>query len=432
VSVRSRRRRRAGPREPLESHLAERAGAAAALLAAAAFAASCSVTPPRAPEGRDLVDPDAPVFDKRFRDLEPGDLELSRFWIEAASHDPEEAIPLDHRTVARLVRAVADGTVNIYTTVLQEQRAEIGVSPNDVIPFRIPLVSAVLDVVPFKVPIPFRSEGFSLGSGFLINREGYLLTNEHVVRNATDVRVVRSGTHEELQARIIGMDRLTDTALLKIEPQPGMTVLTLGDSDGLEVGEMVVAVGNPLGLQHTVTSGLVSAKERIVPGAENTLVDFLQTDSAINPGSSGGPLLNLRGEVVGVNTAIVSNAQSIGFAIPINTVKQVMALLIVGKTERGWFGVSARPFEPGEARAAGYPNPSAVVIEDVADDSPAGAAGIRPADVIVAVDGQRVEDFVAFRRQMLGRLPGQKLRLLVSRDGEIIEFESVLVAKPGA
>jgi S1-C subfamily serine protease len=316
--------------------------------------------------------------------------------------------------------------------MLQERRAEIGVSPNDVLPFRIPLVSAVLDVVPFKVPIPFRTEGFSLGSGFLINREGYILTNAHVVRNATDIRVVRSGIREEFPARIIGMDRLTDTALLRIDPQPGMTVLPLGDSDQLEVGEMVVAVGNPLGLQHTVTSGLVSAKERIVPSAENTLVDFLQTDSAINPGSSGGPLLNLRGEVVGVNTAIVSNAQSIGFAIPINSVKQVMALLIVGKTERGWFGASARPFEPGEARAVGYPNPSAVVIEEVAADSPAAAAGIRPADVIVSVDGQRVEDFVAFRRQLLGRLPGQKLRLLVSRDGELIEIESLLVARPDA
>ena len=416
----------------MKSRLAERPSAAAALLIAAALGAACTVTPPRAPEGKDLVDSDAPVFDKRFRDLEPGDLELSRFWVEAEPHDPEDEIPLDHRTVARLVRGVGDGTVNIYTTVLQERRAEIGVSPNDVLPFRIPLVSAVLDIVPFKVPIPFRTEGFSLGSGFLINRDGYIPTNAHVVRNATDVRVVRAGIREEFPARIIGMDRLTDTALLRIDPQPGMTVLPLGDSDRLEVGEMVIAVGNPLGLQHTVTSGLVSAKERIVPGAENTLVDFLQTDSAINPGSSGGPLLNLYGEVVGVNTAIVSNAQSIGFAIPINTVKQVMALLIVGKTERGWFGASARPFEPGEARAVGYPNPSAVVIEDVAADSPAAAAGIRPADVIVAVDGQRVEDFVAFRRQLLARLPGQKLRLLVSRDGELIELESLLVANPDA
>jgi S1-C subfamily serine protease len=322
--------------------------------------------------------------------------------------------------------------VNIYTTMLEERRAEIGVSPNEVLPFRIPLVSAVLDIVPFKVPIPFQTEGFSLGSGFLINREGYILTNAHVVRNATDVRVVRTGVRKEFPARIIGRDRLTDTALLKIDAQPDMAVLPLGDSDALEVGEMVVAVGNPLGLRHTVTSGLVSAKERIVPSAENTLVDFLQTDSAINPGSSGGPLLNLHGEVVGINTAMVSEAQSIGFAIPINSVKRVMPLLIVGKTERGWFGASARPFAPGEARSLGYPNPSAVVIDGVAADGPAAASGVRPADVIVAIDGQPIADFVAFRRELIGRLPGQKLRLLVSRGGELIEFESVLAPKPDA
>jgi len=397
-----------------------------------ALAAACTLTPPETPADKELVSAEAPVFDKRFRDLEPGDLELSRFWVEAPPHDPDEDIPIDHRTVARIVRGVSNGTVNIYTTVLQERRAEIGVDPNEVLPFRIPLVSDVLDVVPFKVPIPFQTEGISLGSGFLINAEGYILTNDHVVRNATDIRIVRSGIREEFSARIIGQDRLTDTALLKIDPQPDMTVLPLGNSNALEVGEMVVAVGNPLGLQHTVSSGLISAKERIVPSAVNSLVDFLQTDSAINPGSSGGPLLNLRGEVVGVNTAMITRAQSIGFAIPINSVKQVMPLLIVGETQRGWFGATARPFEPGEARRAGYPNPRAVVIEAVAADSPAADAGVQPADVIVTIDDRPIDDFVAFRRALLGRLPGQKMRLRVSRGGELVDFESVLAAKPGA
>jgi S1-C subfamily serine protease len=378
-----------------------------------------------------LVPDDAPVYDARFRDIEPHELDLAGFWTELEPATQAAPIPIHHRTFADLAASVSDGTVNLYTRVLQAREARIGIQPGQLLPIRIPIVSSVLDVIPFHVPIPYRSEGFSLGSGFLINDQGFILTNAHVVRNATDVRVVRSKRRAEYPAKIIGVDTLTDTALIRIEPQADMQVLALGHSQSLDVGEMVVAVGNPLGLNHSVTSGLVSAKERIVPGENTSLVDFLQTDSAINPGSSGGPLINLRGEVVGINTAIVSDAQNIGFAIPIDTVKRVMPLLVSGRTERGWFGAAVRPLEPGEAETLGHANPSAVIIDEVLPDSPAATAGVRARDIVVRVDSQPIRDFVAFRRELLGLLPGQHLSMTLSRDGKDFEIRSTLVRQPG-
>jgi len=295
------------------------------------------------------VSEDDPVFDTRFREIDPSDLDLSDFWTEATPPPADEEIPINHRTYAKIVSSVADGIVNIYTTMLEEREARLGIDPGDLLPFRIPIISPVLDFIPFQVPIPYEDKGYSLGSGFLINEGGFILTNAHVIRNATDIRVVRAKSREEFPARIVGVDPATDSALIRIEPQPDMQVLQLGSSDALEVGEIVMAVGNPLGLNHTVSSGLISAKERLIAEDSASLLDYLQTDTAINPGSSGGPLLNLHGQVVGINTAIASDAQNIGFAIPIDTIKQVIPILISGNAERGWFGASARPAEPGEA-----------------------------------------------------------------------------------
>ena len=195
---------------------------------------------------------------------------------------------------------------------------------------------------------------------------------------------------------------------------------------------MVIAVGNPLGLNHSVSSGLVSAKERLVPGPKVQLLDFLQTDSAINPGSSGGPLLNLHGEVVGINTALISDAQSIGFAIPINTVKEVMPLLVVNRTERGWFGVTARPLAPGEAKQRGYANPRGIVVEEVAEDSPAEASGIEPGDLIVRVGDREIESLVLLSRHLLQLLPGDEIRLTLFRDGKLIDISSTLIENPAS
>jgi serine protease Do len=380
--------------------------------------------------GDTLVANDAPVYDTRFRDLDPDELDLSSFWIAGSAETPGDAIPIHHRTYADIVEAVSDGIVNLYTTVIQEREALIGIHPADFLPIRIPIVTPLLEFIPFQMPIPFQREGLSLGSGFLINDDGFILTNAHVVRNATDIRVVRSKNREEYLARIIGVDPQTDIALLRIEPQEDMKVLPLGDSGALDVGEIVVAVGNPLGLNHTVSSGLISAKERIVGGPDASLIDYLQTDSAINPGSSGGPLLNLRGEVVGINTAIASDAQNIGFAIPIDTVKSVMPILVSGRAERGWFGASARPAEPGEANELGHPNPSAVIVEYVFDESPASRAGVHTDDLILRIGDQEVTDFIAFRRHLIGMRPGQTLELTLLREGAVIEVSSTLAKRP--
>ena len=397
-------------------------------LATVAWVGACTLAPRQTDEP--LVADDDPVFDSRFRDIDPAELDLSGFWTDGLATPPGEKIPIHSRTFSDIAASVAGGTVNLYTRVLRAREARIGIVPADLLPIRIPLLSAVLDFIPFQVPIPYKSEGFSLGSGFLINEEGFILTNAHVVQNATDIRVVRSGDRTEYPAKIIGIDPLSDTALIRIEPQPGMTILPLGSSNSLEVGEIVVAVGNPFGLNHTVTSGLVSAKERVVPGKGASLIDYLQTDSAINPGSSGGPLLNLRGEVVGINTAIVSDAQNIGFAIPIDTVKSVMPLLISGRTDRGWFGASARPLEPGEAEQLGEGNPDAVVIESVVPDSPAAIAGLREGDLVRRIEGVEIPNFVMFRRQLIGMLPGQELSMTLSRAGTLIEIKSTLGIRP--
>jgi serine protease Do len=380
--------------------------------------------------GRQLVSNDDPVFDTRFRDIDPADLDLSNFWIDAAPPPADEEIPINHRTYAKIVSSVSDGIVNIYTTVLEEREARLGIDPADLLPFRIPIISPVLDFIPFHVPIPYEDKGYSLGSGFLINEGGFILTNAHVIRNATDIRVVRAKSREEFPARIVGVDPATDSALIRIEPQPDMQVLPLGSSDALEVGEIVMAVGNPLGLNHTVSSGLISAKERLIAEDSASLLDYLQTDTAINPGSSGGPLLNLHGQVVGINTAIASDAQNIGFAIPIDTIKQVIPILISGNSERGWFGAAARPADPGEAAELGYSNPTAVIVDEVYDPSPASRAGIRPDDLILRVGDQEVPNFIAFRHQLISLRPGNVLALTILRDGQQIEVESTLVAPP--
>ena len=391
--------------------------------------AGCTLTPDTGRMDKTLVSSDDPVFDKRFRDLSLKDIDLSRLWVERGRGEGREDIPIHNNTFADITEGVRHGVVNIYTTRLEEKEARFGLSPNDILPFRIPGISNLFDIIPFKVPIPYKDEGFSLGSGFIISEEGYILTNAHVIHNATDIRVVLSAGKAEFPATIIGTDRITDAALIKIEPDGLLPVLPLGDSDRLRVGEMVLAIGNPLGLTHSVTLGIVSATERISPALNEDLVDFIQTDSAINPGSSGGPLINCHGEAVGINTALVSDAQSIGFAIPVNTVKEVMPMLVLGKTERGWFGVRAEPLTGPMAAELGYPNEAGVLVAEVEPQSPAEAAGILPNDIITALDGEPLEGFIRFRRKLLGLAPGQEIHLRVFRKGETREVRSRLAEK---
>ena len=393
-----------------------------------ALVTGCSVSRTTNPD-KILVSQDAPIFDKRFESVALEDINLNKFWDHGDTSDDREPVPLDNHTFSRITEQVKQAVVNIYTIKLEERDAKFGIAPNDLLPMRIPLVSSILDIIPFQVPIPYKEEGFSLGSGFLVNREGYILTNAHVISNSVNIRVVLSEGRKEYPATIIGIDRITDTALIKIEPDFVPAVIPFGDSDKLKMGEVVLAMGNPLGFQHSVTSGLISAKERWAPHAGDRYTNFLQTDSAINPGSSGGPLVNLHGEVVGINTAIIEQAQLIGFAIPINIVKDVMGMLITGKTERGWFGAQAIPITPKKAAELNYPEPDGMVIKGVDKNSPAEKSGLKINDIITHFNSEPITNLAILQRKLLVLTPGEEIHLTIFRDDKTFEVSSTLAVK---
>ena len=229
----------------------------------------------------------------------------------------------------------------------------------------------------------------SLGSGFIIDKEGYIVTNNHVVENADKIKVILKD-EKEFDAEIIGRDASTDIALIKIKSKRNLPFVELGDSDALKVGQWVVAIGNPFGLEHTVTAGIVSAKGRVI--GSGPYDDFIQTDASINPGNSGGPLLDMRGKVIGINTAIVATGQGIGFAIPINLAKKVLdQLQNSGEVTRGWLGVGIQGLTQELAEYYGIKNGKGVLVTEVFPGDPADQAGIRPKDIIVEVNGNKVE-----------------------------------------
>jgi serine protease Do len=393
----------------------------------------CSVSQTAQQANKVLVNKDSPIFDKRFQDISIDDIDLKNFWTrldDVEDSKDREPIVINNQTFAHISKSVKSAVVNIYTVRLEEKDAKIGIDPNSLLSFNIPIVSSILDFVPFQVPVPFNSEGLSLGSGFIINEQGYILTNAHVISNAVDIRVVLSEEQKEYTAQIIGIDRLSDTALIKIDPDFFPNVLPFGDSDALQMGEVVLAMGNPLGFQHSVTSGLISAKERTSPHPKDRFVNYLQSDSAINPGSSGGTLINLHGEVVGINTAIIQQAQLIGFAIPINTVKEIMVMLIVGEEERGWFGASATLISSEEAVELEYHSSDGLIVKVVEKGSPAEDSGLKEKDIIVEFNQKPINNFVIFRRKLLALAPGQTINLKIFREGKTFEVTSPLIKKP--
>jgi len=260
-------------------------------------------------------------------------------------------------------------------------------------------------------PREFRQK--SLGSGFIIDKEGYILTNNHVVEKAEQIKVKLSD-NKEYDAQVIGTDPKTDLALIKIKAAGGLPVVRIGDSDKLEVGEWVVAIGNPFGLEQTVTAGIISAKGRVIGAGPYD--DFLQTDASINPGNSGGPLFNLRGEVVGINTAIVAGGQGIGFAIPINMAKGLLPQLKRGRVTYGYMGVTPQDLTPELATSFGLTGTKGVLIGEVVPGEPADKGAMKKGDIILEFDGKNVENEHQFRKIVGDTPPGKKVKIVVWRD----------------
>jgi serine protease Do len=257
----------------------------------------------------------------------------------------------------------------------------------------------------------------SLGSGVIASADGYIVTNGHVVADADEI-VVRLSDHSEHKAKVVGVDARTDVALLKIEAA-NLPALPFGDSDKLEVGEPVMAIGNPFGLEQTVTTGIVSAKERFI--GSGPYDDFIQTDASINPGNSGGPLVDTRGTLIGINTAIFSQtggSVGIGFAIPVNLAKDVLRQLKDrGEVVRGYLGVSVMPVTPEARQAAKLESSRGALVAETVPGSPAASAGIKPGDIIVAFQGETIGNPHDLTRRVAGTPPGTKVALRVARNG---------------
>ncbi len=316
-------------------------------------------------------------------------------------------------SLSPLVKKLSPSVVNISTTSVSKRRNFSYESPfkereND--PFNDFFEK-------FFGDMPEREfKGRGLGSGFIFSEDGYIITNNHVVERATDIQVILENG-DVYHAEVIGTDPKTDLALLKIEPKTKLPAVTFGNSEGLEIGDWVLAIGNPFGLGHTVTAGIISAKGRSL--GLGSYDDFLQTDAAINPGNSGGPLFNFNGEVIGVNTAIIAGGQGIGFAIPINMAKDVVAQLRdSGKVLRGWIGVYVQQVTPEIAESINLREPYGALVADVTPGGPAEKAGIQRGDVIVEFNGNTIEDMPDLPKSVASYAPGTKTQLKVLRDGK--------------
>ena len=268
----------------------------------------------------------------------------------------------------------------------------------------------------------FRLPG--VGSGVIIDRRGYILTNFHVVKGADEI-MVKLASKREYRGQVVGTDPTTDLAVIRIQPDTELAVAALGNSDQLRVGEWAIAIGNPFGLTQTVTVGVISATGRSDVGIANQ-ENFIQTDASINPGNSGGPLVNLRGEVIGINTAIVATGQGIGFAIPANMVKRVISQLIDrGKVTRGWIGVALQPLTTELAQAHGLSGTRGAIVARIYPASPAEAAGLAQNDVIVSFDGTPIEDYQQLQRLAADAEVGRavKVEIVRRRDRRTVELK---------
>ena len=323
----------------------------------------------------------------------------------------------DPKYLSRLVKSLSPSVVNISTTSVTRSRGfgfnNPGGNSND--PFDQFFDRFFGEDFQQR---EFRRRG--LGSGFIISKDGYIITNNHVIRKADEIKVILEN-EDEYSAEIIGTDPKTDLALLKIKPNKPLKPVKLGNSSSLEIGDWVVAIGNPFGLGNTVTAGIVSAKGRSLGlGAYD---DFIQTDAAINPGNSGGPLFNFKGEVIGVNTAIIAGGQGIGFAIPMNMANRIVSQLQAsGKVVRGWLGVHVQAITPEIEQGLKLPNDNGALISDIAPGSPAEKGGLKRGDVIVAVNNMNVMDEDDLPKYVANLSPGTKADFQIIRNGKYKNF----------
>ena len=307
-------------------------------------------------------------------------------------------------TYVKLATQVNPAVVNIFTS--QKLEAGIGFGP-------------------LAVPIPNEFKAYSLGTGFIISEDGFMLTNYHVIKQADEIFVFLHDQNEVQKIKVIGTDPLTDLALLKIESDKKLPYLPLADTDLLEIGTPVVAVGNPFGLGYSMTTGVISAKNRTLsPGTRRgNFEQYLQTSALINPGNSGGPLLNLYGEVVGINTAIIAQGQGIGFAIPANLIKELMPQLVrKGRIDRGYIGIAVVDLTAVMAEKFKVSEKEGVLIARIDSKGPAYLAGVRRGDVILSIDGKSAKDAHDVARRIATLPGGQDISLQVVRDGKRLSF----------
>ncbi|MEN8176486.1 MAG: Do family serine endopeptidase [Pseudomonadota bacterium] len=323
---------------------------------------------------------------------------------------------------ADAVQQAGPAVVNIFTTKIVQQR----VSPL----FDDPFFRQFFRDLP-GTRVRKRRQN-SLGSGVIVDSRGYVVTNNHVIAEADEIRVVL-GNGTTLEAQVVGTDPDTDIALLKVKNGGALPVVALGSSSGLRVGDVVFAIGNPFGVGQTVTMGIVSATGRNQLGITN-FENFIQTDAAINPGNSGGALIDANGGLVGINTAIFSKSggyQGIGFAIPVDMVSDIMSQLVShGEVRRGWLGIAGQDVTPELADSFGLKETRGVLISSVLDDGPADLSGMRPGDVITRIDSEEIDSAFDVVNAVAGKPPGTEVRILGWRGSDPLDLIARLQARP--
>jgi serine protease Do len=331
---------------------------------------------------------------------------------------------------APIVRKVAPSVVNIYSTRFVKERLLRNPMFND--PFFRQFFG---DQLPPAGDRERTRKEQSLGSGVIVSADGYILTANHVVADADEVKVSIADNKKEYTAKVIGKDSATDIAVLKIQ-SANLPAVTLADSDQLEVGDIVLALGNPFGVGQTVTSGIVSALGRNGLPGFNQYQNFIQTDAAINPGNSGGALVDVEGRLVGINTAIVSPSggnNGIGFAVPINMARHVLERLVSGgKVTRGYLGIMPQDIDADLAREFNLPDQNGALVSDVMPETPAAKAGLKSGDVITSIDGQPITDAHGLQLVVSQISPGATVKVKVIRDGLGRTFNITLAELPGA